>query len=62
MPISIISQARLDVHYVPGEHDIIDEDQASSTANVTAAAPRARAGIALTPTACTSLALSTLST
>src|SRR6478736_5887460 len=23
----IISQARLDVHYVPGEHDIIDEDQ-----------------------------------
>src|SRR4029079_1209733 len=22
----IISQARLDVHYVPGEHDIIDED------------------------------------
>ena len=23
----IISEARLDVHYVPGEHDIIDEDQ-----------------------------------
>jgi 3',5'-cyclic AMP phosphodiesterase CpdA len=23
----IISQARLDVHYVPGEHDIIDEEQ-----------------------------------
>ena len=23
----IISQAKLDVHYVPGEHDIIDEDQ-----------------------------------
>ena len=23
----IISQARLDVHYVPGEHDLIDEDQ-----------------------------------
>src|SRR5262249_42281807 len=23
----IISDARLDVHYVPGEHDIIDEDQ-----------------------------------
>ncbi|MBS0534817.1 MAG: metallophosphoesterase [Proteobacteria bacterium] len=23
----IISQARLDVHYVPGEHDIIDEDR-----------------------------------
>src|ERR671934_1695969 len=22
----IISQARLDVHYVPGEHDILDED------------------------------------
>jgi 3',5'-cyclic AMP phosphodiesterase CpdA len=23
----IISQARLDVHYVPGEHDLLDEDQ-----------------------------------
>src|SRR5512135_10097 len=23
---SIISQARLDVHYVPGEHDLVDED------------------------------------
>ena len=23
----IISEARLDVHYVPGEHDVIDEDQ-----------------------------------
>ncbi len=23
----IISEARLDVHYVPGEHDLIDEDQ-----------------------------------
>jgi 3',5'-cyclic AMP phosphodiesterase CpdA len=23
----IISDARLDVHYVPGEHDVIDEDQ-----------------------------------
>src|SRR5437764_1625943 len=23
----IISQARLDVHYVPGEHDVIDEEQ-----------------------------------
>src|SRR5205085_11723695 len=22
----IISQARLDVHYVPGEHDVLDED------------------------------------
>ena len=22
----IISQARLDVHYVPGEHDVIDEE------------------------------------
>jgi 3',5'-cyclic AMP phosphodiesterase CpdA len=24
---SIISQARLDVHYVPGEHDVIDDEQ-----------------------------------
>ena len=23
----IISQAGLDVHYVPGEHDLLDEDQ-----------------------------------
>src|SRR3979409_909525 len=25
-PHRIISQARLDVHYVPGEHDVLDED------------------------------------
>ena len=58
----IISQARLDVHYVPGEHDVIDEDQGKLYRDVTAAAPRAPAGTALTPTACTSSASSTSST
>ena len=33
-------QARLDVHYVPGEHDIIDRSR-SSTTNATGGAPRA---------------------
>jgi hypothetical protein len=56
----IISQAKLDVHYVPGEHDFIDE-QVNSIANVTGAVPRAPAGIRSTPTACTSLASSTWS-
>ena len=43
-PTSIISQAKLDVHYVPGEHDIIDEE-VKLYASATAAAPRATAGI-----------------
>jgi 3',5'-cyclic AMP phosphodiesterase CpdA len=38
----IISQAKLDVHYVPGEHDFLDED-INFTKTVTAAAPRAPA-------------------
>ena len=40
----IIAQAKLDVHYVPGEHDIIDED-GKPYLDATARAPRATAGI-----------------
>ena len=54
----IISQAKLDVHYVPGEHDIIDEE-AKLYRSATAAAPRATAGTASTPAACISSASST---
>ena len=54
----IISQAGLDVHYVPGEHDIIDEE-AKLYANAMAAAQRATAGIASTPAACISSGWST---
>ena len=57
----IISQARLDVHYVPGEHDFLDEEQQALSASATARAPRAPAGTASTPTACTSSASSTSS-
>ena len=54
----IISQAKLDVHYVPGEHDIIDPRHQALQASATAAAPRAPAGTASTPTACISSAWS----
>jgi 3',5'-cyclic AMP phosphodiesterase CpdA len=54
----IISQTRLDVHYVPGEHDFLDPTE-SSTASVTGAAPRAPAGTASTPAAHTLSDLST---
>ena len=57
----IISQARLDVHYVPGEHDFVDRSR-SSTASVTGAAAKAPAGIRSTPTACISSAWSMSST
>ena len=40
----IISQAQLDVHYVPGEHDFLDPRRSSSIWSATAAAPRAPAG------------------
>jgi hypothetical protein len=56
----IISQSRLDVHYVPGEHDL-SMKRSDCIASVMAAAPRARAGIPSTPTACTSSASSTSS-
>ena len=54
----IISQAKLDVHYVPGEHDFIDEE-VKLYRSATAAAPRAPAGIRSTPMAFTSSASST---
>ena len=56
----IISQAKLDVHYVPGEHDIIDEE-VKLYRDATAAARRATAGTASTPTACISSVWSTSS-
>ena len=52
-------EARLDVHYVPGEHDSSMTTRANSTASAMAAAPRAQAGTASMPTACTSSAWST---
>ena len=66
----IISQTRLDVHYVPGEHDFLDPEQkfyqdrygrgtkGAGTEMDRHAAPRAPAGTASTPTACTSSASS----
>ena len=57
----IISQARLDVHYVPGEHDVLDED-VKLYRDRYGRAPRAPAGTASTPTAYTSSVWSTSST
>ena len=57
----IISQGKLDVHYVPGEHDFLDEE-VKLYRSATAAAPGAPAGIRSMPAACTSLASSTSST
>src|SRR4026209_2086868 len=51
----LIGEAKLDIHYVPGEHDVIDEGLGKAYLPVTARAPRARVGTASTITAFTSL-------
>jgi calcineurin-like phosphoesterase family protein len=48
----VIGSAGLDVHYVPGEHDRLDETPASPTSSATARTPRAPVGIRSTTTAC----------
>ena len=57
----IISQSRLDVHYVPGEHDFLDPEQKFYHERYGNGTRRARAGTASMPTACTSSASSTSS-
>ena len=57
----IISEARLDVHYVPGEHDVIDEDQGKLYRERYGRGTKGAGGTASMPTACTSSASSTLS-
>src|SRR6202165_1288162 len=54
----IISQARLDVHYVPGEHDIIDDDVRLYREHY-GRGTRGAGCTASMPMACTSLASST---
>ena len=56
----VIRTAQLDTFYVPGEHDIIDENQAGPIRSVTASGPRPRvpAGIHSTRMACISSASS----
>ena len=51
-----LQHAGLNVHYVPGEHDLLDEDQGKLSRTLRARTPRAPAGTASTTTACTSSA------
>jgi hypothetical protein len=51
----LISEAALDVHYVPGEHDFVDEGMGKAyLAPLRQGVPRARAGTPSTLTACIS--------
>ena len=49
----IIGGTRLHVHYVPGEHDIVDEALEKPISNATAKTPRVAAGTASTTMAST---------
>ena len=58
----LIGEARLDVHYVPGEHDFLDEGQGKAYLARYGKGPRAQAGTASMITACTSSVSSMSST
>ena len=58
----VIGEAKLDVHYVPGEHDSWTRVSGRLISPAMARAPRARAGTASTITACISSASSMWST